>query len=102
MPLFMDIHRLKAAATPEEVANAHAADVAVQATHGVFYRGYWFNNNANTVVCIAEGPSREACEIVHREAHSLIPDQIIEVPPETLEGETVPSTPVATSRLCYA
>jgi class 3 adenylate cyclase/tRNA A-37 threonylcarbamoyl transferase component Bud32 len=86
MPLFMDIHRLKAAATPEEVANAHAADVAVQATHGVFYRGYWFNKHANTVVCIAEGPSREACEIVHREAHGLIPDEIIEVPPETVEA----------------
>jgi class 3 adenylate cyclase/tRNA A-37 threonylcarbamoyl transferase component Bud32 len=86
MPLFMDIHRLTTAATPEDVANAHAADVATQATHGVFYRGYWFNRDANTVVCIAEGPSREACELVHREAHGLVPDEIIEVPPETVEA----------------
>ena len=40
MPLYMDIHNL-AGATPEDVANAHLADLATQGKHDVQYLKYW-------------------------------------------------------------
>jgi class 3 adenylate cyclase len=86
MPLFMDIHRLDNSVTPEMVAQAHAADVEVQEAHGVCYHGYWYNSDAATVVCFVEGPDRQACEAVHRAAHGLVPDEIIEVPPGSVEA----------------
>ena len=35
--------------------------------------------NEGTVFCLAEGPDRESLETVHREAHGLLADNIIEV-----------------------
>ena len=42
MPLFMDVHqKLPEGATAEDVAKAHAADVATQDKYGVNYKSYW-------------------------------------------------------------
>ena len=86
MPLFMDIHHLPEGVTPEMIKDAHMADEKVQAKHGVKYQGYWFDKNARTVACLAHGPSREACDAVHREAHGLVADQIIEINPLALDS----------------
>lgn len=86
MPLFMDIHKLTADVTPVMVERAHEADVKVQDEYGVRYRGYWYNADAHTVVCLAEGPNAEACHMVHKLAHGLVADSIIEVPPDALEA----------------
>jgi len=80
--LFMDIHHLPPEVTPAMLADAHMRDVEAQEKHGVHYHGYFHDNNAQTVSCIVEGPSREACEAVHREAHGLPAEDIIEVSPE--------------------
>ncbi|MDQ5829309.1 MAG: DUF4242 domain-containing protein, partial [Actinomycetota bacterium] len=34
---------------------------------------------SGTVFCLAEAPSKEAAEAVHREAHGLMASEIIEV-----------------------
>jgi class 3 adenylate cyclase len=86
MPLFMDIHNLPEGATAEDVANAHAKDVEIQRKHGVEYTKYWVNEKAGKVFCLAHAPNAEAAEQVHREAHGLMPDNIIEVQPELAEG----------------
>ena len=70
--------------TPEELAGAHALDLEVQAKHGVNYLSYWFDPAARSVFCFVDAPSKEAAEAVHREAHGLTANQIIEV-----EGQTV-------------
>src|SRR4029078_5424809 len=70
--------------TPEELAGAHAADVAVQAKHGVNYLSYWYDRDSECVFCFVEAPSKEAAEAVHKEAHGLTATKIIEV-----EGRTV-------------
>jgi class 3 adenylate cyclase len=84
MPLYMDRHD-GASVTPEEVAQAHMADLAVQDKYGVKYLTYWFDTERDTVFCLADAPNREAAEHVHREAHGLIPSNIIEVNQETVQ-----------------
>jgi hypothetical protein len=78
MPMYMDIHR-NIKATPEDLRNAHQKDLEVQGKHGANFREYWFNEKDGTVFCLSEAPSRDALESVHREAHGLLPDEIIEV-----------------------
>ena len=78
MPLYLDRHDAPGA-TAVQIAAAHELDVAVQDDHGVRYVTYWFDDAEGTVFCLAEGPDREALEAVHREAHGLVADNIIEV-----------------------
>jgi class 3 adenylate cyclase len=86
MPLYMDIHNLDEGTTPEDVAKAHAKDMETQKKYGVEYTKYWVNETGKRVFCLAHAPSAEAAEKVHREAHGLMPDKIIEVQPELAEG----------------
>ena len=79
MPLFMDEHNHVDGLTAEAVAGAHRKDLEVQGRHGVNYLRYWFNEADGTVFCLCEAPSREAADRVHREAHGLAADEIIEV-----------------------
>src|SRR5213083_1702596 len=86
MPLYMDIHNLDEGTTAEDVAKAHAKDMETQKKYGVEYTKYWVNESGKKVFCLAHAPSAEAAEQVHREAHGLMPDKIIEVQPELAEG----------------
>jgi len=79
MPFFMDIHKGLDGLTADAVAGAHAKDLAVQHKHGVKYLKYWFNEKDGTVFCLSEAPTKEAAVSVHREAHGLLPDEVIEV-----------------------
>ncbi len=79
MPLYMDTHKNVDGLTAEAVMNAHKQDVAVQAKHGVTYHKYWYNEAEGTVYCLVEAPSKEAAEAVHREAHGLVADELVEV-----------------------
>ena len=79
MPLYMDVHKNVKGLTAEAVAGAHQKDLEVQHKHGVKYLKYWFNAADGTVFCLAEAPSAAAADRVHREAHGLAADEIIEV-----------------------
>ena len=85
MPLYMDIHNLEDGTTPEDVAKAHAKDMEIQEKYGVKYRKYWVNETGKKVFCLAHAPSAEAAEQVHREAHGMMPEKIIEVEPDVAE-----------------
>ncbi len=85
MPLYMDIHNLHGV-TAEDVAKAHAADLEAQRKYGVEYRKYWVNENCGKVFCLVHAPNAEAASQVHREAHGLVAEKIIEVEPELAEG----------------
>jgi class 3 adenylate cyclase len=86
MPLYMDIHNLPEGATAEDVAKAHEKDVETQRKYGVEYTKYWVNESCRKVFCLAHAPNAEAAKQVHREAHGLMPDKIIEVQPELAES----------------
>ena len=78
MALFLDRHDAPGA-TAAEIAAAHELDLAVQEKYRVRYVTYWFDEDQGTVFCLAEGPDRESLEAVHRDAHGLVADNIIEV-----------------------
>ncbi len=83
----MDIHNLPEGTTPEDVAKAHAKDMETQRKYGVEYRKYWVNEKAGKVFCLVHAPNVEAAECVHREAHGMLAEKIIEIqPPELAEG----------------
>lgn len=79
MPLFMDVHNLDEAASADDVANAHKADLETQAKYGVEYKRYWVDESGRKIFCLVEAPDAEAAITVHREAHGLVADEIFEV-----------------------
>lgn len=79
MPLFLDIHKHVPGLTKEAVTGAHAADLKTQAKYNVKYLNYWYNEKTGEVFCLVEAPSKEAANAVHREAHGLVADDLIEV-----------------------
>lgn len=79
MPLYMDIHHRVDGLTADAVTHAHAADVQTQEKYGVHYLKYWFDEGSGKVFCLIQAPSKEAAAAVHREAHGLEADEIIEV-----------------------
>jgi hypothetical protein len=79
MPLYMDVHKKVDGLTAQAVAQAHEKDLETQGKHGVTCLKYWYNEDEGTVFCLCDAPSKEAAEAVHREAHGLVADEIIEV-----------------------
>lgn len=79
MPLYLDEHEFVPGLTAEAVTQAHARDLEVQGRHDVSYLRYWFDEATGKVFCLVEAPSPAAAEEVHREAHGLLADRIIEV-----------------------
>jgi hypothetical protein len=80
MPLYMDVHNsLPDGASAEDVAQAHAADVATQDRYGVRYLNYWADPDAGKVFCLVDAPDADTAHRVHREAHGLVADEIYPV-----------------------
>jgi len=79
MPLFMDVHDHIDGLTADGVAAAHQADLNTQEKYGVKYLKYWFDESTGKVFCLVDAPSREAANAVHREAHGLVADHLVEV-----------------------
>ena len=79
MPLFMDVHSLGSGVTMDDVAKAHAADLATEGTHDVHYLRYWVSEASGHVFCLVEAPDADAANTVHRDAHGLVADEIYAV-----------------------
>jgi class 3 adenylate cyclase len=97
--MFLDRHDAPGV-SPEDLAEAHRRDVAVQHEHGVRYHTYWFDPANGSVFCLAEGPSREAVEAVHRDAHGLLASTILELDPSAPLNAflgAIPQHPVGTA-----
>ncbi len=75
----MDTHKSVDDLTAVAVAEAHMKDLEVQEKHGVKYLKYWFNEEDGTIFCLVDAPNKEAAEAVHREAHGLVAQEIVEV-----------------------
>jgi hypothetical protein len=75
----MDIHHKVDGLTADAVKHAHEADVVTQSKYGVDYQQYWFDEASGKVFCLVSAPNAEAAARVHREAHGLEADEIVEV-----------------------
>jgi len=82
----MDIHELQGGVSAEDVAKAHAQDVKIEDKYGVHYHKYWVNEKAGKIFCLCHAPDAEAAIQVHRQAHGMVADKIIEIQPELAEG----------------
>jgi hypothetical protein len=79
MPLYLDEHEHVPGLTGDAVAKAHARDLEVQGAYGVQYLRYWYDEATGKVFCLVDAPSAQAAEDVHREAHGLLADRLVEV-----------------------
>ncbi|MCU1440413.1 MAG: gualylate cyclase [Rhodoglobus sp.] len=60
MARFMDIHEGFVGVTKEQLAEAHAADLAIEAEEGVHFEKAWLDPESGKVFCLSTGPSKEA------------------------------------------
>jgi class 3 adenylate cyclase len=86
MPLYMDLHKLGIQVSANDVAKGHVQELDVQKNHDVKFLTYWFNEAAGKVFCLLDAPNVNAVVSVHRDAHGLVPDEIIEVEAGSVEG----------------
>lgn len=75
----MDIHQHVPGLTTAAVAAAHGKDLKVQDKYHVNYLRYWYDEKNGKIFCLVEAPDKESAIAVHREAHGLVADEIIEV-----------------------
>lgn len=76
--LFLDVHDL-GKVSAADVAEAHKKDLATEGKYGVSYKAYWVDEKNGKVYCLSEAPSAEAATTVHKEAHGLVPQTVMEV-----------------------
>lgn len=86
MPLYLDIHDVHGPIDINDLAKAHVADLETQEKYGVNYLRYWVNEKAGKVFCLVDAPNPEAANQVHRKAHGMVAQKIIEVEPDLAEG----------------
>jgi class 3 adenylate cyclase len=82
----MDIHEVPGGVSAEDVAKAHAQDIKIEDKYGVHYHKYWVNEKTGKIFCLCHAPNAEAAIQVHREAHGMVADKVIEIQPELAEG----------------
>jgi AraC-like DNA-binding protein len=78
MPIYMDVHSVPGVKA-KDVAEAHRKDLLHQEEHGCNCMTYWIDEQRENIFCLIEAPEKEAVEEMHRRAHGLIPNKIIEV-----------------------
>ncbi len=84
MPLFIDIHEIPGV-TSALAAAEHIKDIDAQGPFAVNYSKYWLNEETGKIFCLCEAPDAEAAAAVHRLAHGVGAERIIEVTPELSE-----------------
>jgi len=76
----MDFHKLDSSViSKEELTKFHDEDLAIQEKFGVFELKYWANLEAKNLFCLAQAPSKEAFNEVHKQSHGRTACNIIEV-----------------------
>jgi AraC-like DNA-binding protein len=78
MPIYMDVH-IVPGVKAKDVAEAHRKDLFHQDDNGCKCMTYWIDEQRENIFCLIEAPQKEAVEELHRQAHGLIPNKIIEV-----------------------
>jgi len=78
--LFIDVHQLEPGKVKyDDVANAHAKDLAVEKKYDVDFIKYWVDEDKGLVYCLSSSRDTQSIIKTHAEAHGLLPDHIYEV-----------------------
>ena len=81
----MDIHNVPGIEAID-VAEAHQKDMAIQEDYHCKAMTYWVDENRGTAFCLISAPDKQMVEEMHRKAHGLVPNKIIEVNNEVVES----------------
>ncbi len=79
MAEFMDVHRGMQGITPDQLMEAHQADLDIQDDEGVNFKQAWADPQSGVVFCLSEAPNAEAVKRIHERAGHPA-DEVYEVP----------------------
>ena len=65
MAKFMDVHSGFVGVTPEQLVDAHEADLKIEGEEGVHFERAWLDAESGKVFCLSTGPSKEAVMRIH-------------------------------------
>lgn len=68
MARFMDVHDGFVGVTEDQLAAAHARDLAIEGEEGVHFEHAWLDPESGKVFCLSTGPSKEAVMRIHERA----------------------------------
>jgi len=75
--LYIDVHHFGPGKVKyEDVAKAHAKDLATQSKFGVNFIRFWVDEERGNVYCLAQAPNKQSIKKTHAKAHGLMPDDI--------------------------
>jgi len=80
--LYLDVHHIgPGKITLDDVAGAHAKDLAVEGKFGVKFIKYWVDTLSGTVYCLASAKDSASLVKTHAVAHGLLPEHVYKVSP---------------------
>jgi uncharacterized protein DUF4242 len=79
MAEYMDVHRGMKGITPEQLLEAHNADLAIQDDEKVNFKHAWGDPDSGMVFCLSEAPSADAVKKIHQRAGHPT-EEVYEVP----------------------
>ena len=85
MPIYMDVHTVPGVKA-RDVAEAHTKDLLHQDEYACKCMTYWIDEQRETIFCLIEAPDKTAVEEMHRKAHGLVPNKVVEVRPALVES----------------
>jgi len=96
MPIYLDRHDVEGV-TEKAVAQAHLKDMEHQEKHHANFLTYWCDPRRGSIFCLVDAPDKESLIMVHKNAHGLLPGEIIEVTLSDIQafmGRTTDPKPV--------
>lgn len=85
MPIYMDVH-IVPGVKANGVAEAHHKDLFHQDEYACKCMTYWIDEQRESIFCLIEAPDKSAVEELHKKAHGLIPNKVIEVKSSLVES----------------
>src|SRR4030095_11712147 len=85
MPIYMDVH-IVPGVKASDVADAHRQDLLHQQEYGCKCMTYWIDEKRESIFCLIEAPDKDAVKEMHRQAHGLVPNKVIEVSGNVVES----------------
>jgi len=77
---YLDIHHLHPGKVKfADVAAAHKKDLAIQRKLNVDFLKYWVDEKNGLVYCLSSAPDSNKVRETHRQAHGLLPEEVLEV-----------------------
>ena len=68
MARFIDVHAGFVGVTQDQLAAAHALDLANEGVEGVHFEHAWLDPESGKAFCLSTGPSKEAVMRVHEKS----------------------------------